>query len=74
MVNCRKTGTGESLAGIAEYIYVFILFTLTFENWNKPSLNTISFIIEWNESRKLLKIYYYNTHYFVAWIIVLLFD
>ena len=44
--NSGKTGTGESLAGIAEYIYVIILFTLTFENWNKPSLNTISFIIE----------------------------
>ena len=45
-INCRKTGTGESLAGIAEYTCVIILFTFTFENWNKPPLNTISFIIE----------------------------
>ena len=27
-INCRKTGTGESLAGIAEYTCVIMLFTL----------------------------------------------
>ena len=27
-INCRKTGTGESLTGIAEYTCVIMLFTL----------------------------------------------
>ena len=39
-INCRETGTGESLANLAEYIYVLILFTFIFE-LEELLLNTI---------------------------------
>ena len=69
VVNCRKTGTGQSLAGLAEYTCVFILFTFIFEL--KEATTQHNFLLSWVTKVSGL---HSTAYYFDAWIIVLMFD
>ena len=69
-INCRKTGTGESLTGLAEYNYVFIVYTFILTGMNHYSTQFLLSLNEfgkWNFSR-------IHPHHIDAWIIVRMFD
>ena len=72
-INCRKAGTGESLANLAEYIYVFMLFTFISELKETTTQHNFFYHVSLNElspGNSQGSTAYYSD----AWIIVHMFD